>query len=68
MKPKASAFRHPDPGVDVPVPRDLVTAPIGPHERMTEEDAAKSLGKTQRPRHKDNRGQDPVSGGHPDNQ
>lgn len=60
---KGSPFRHPDIGVDMPVPRDMATTPIGPHERMSEKEAAKSLAKTQKPRHEDNRGMDPAGGG-----
>lgn len=57
-----SAFRHPDPGQDMPVPRDMATTPTGPHERMSEAEVNKALAKTW-PKHEDNRGMDPASGG-----
>lgn len=61
-----SPFRHPDPGVRMPVPRDMVVSASQDEddfERMTEKDAAKSLAKSQKPRQPDNRGADPALGG-----
>lgn len=55
-------FTHPDPGVNMPVPRDMERAPGGPYERLTEEDSNKTLAKSQRPGHKDNRGGSPALG------